>query len=265
MSGGFSIPSLRAKMWFKYTGASDGMATKTSRILFPDKDGNLRQLFSISYDGPSNDKSIMVFLGRHFNEARFFKNDGGVETVLSTVQSAHVSYHSSGSIHMSCYGSSGRKLPESLGRAIPNLPLEELSPGKEFMKIVPFAIERFPLHCKKLRETDVPLHKYTRLPEFMLGGPIEIGFWIGRGEDSGIQDKFQAIWHFEVSRSLRQVEVIPLQAEEVPLQLFLAIRRPKELTEFPDRTSVTIYTADQAGAGYLHRKDENYSAEGGLN
>ena len=123
------------------------------------------------------------------------------------------------------------------------------------MKIIPFAIERFPLHRKMFRDTDLAIHEAALLPDFIIGYPIEIGFWIGRGSsESEILDKRNAIWSFEVSRMNRQVEVFPLQSDDAPIQLFISIRRPIELKEFPDRTTVNVFEDTQGNIGRLHRK-----------
>jgi len=234
---------------------NENMSNTSTRVLLVDDEGKMRQLFSISYEGRADDKCVRIYLGGHYREARFFrKGSKDIDAVAGDVHSAHISYHSSGNIHLSCYARNGVKIHDSVGRATLNLPLEKLSPGMEFMKIIPFKISRFPLHNKKIRPTDLVLQDFAQIPEYIIGHPIEIGFWIGHGDVLEIEEKAHAIRNFEILRIQRQAEVYPLQTEDVPMHLFIVVKRPRELDKFPDRTTVTVFSSNDHGTGYLAQK-----------
>jgi len=228
----------------------------TTRLLMRDKFGKQRKLVTIEFRKKANNNSLMIYLPKNTTKVTIYKDSLSkqIKSTIDDPHSVHVTYHETGGISFACYTKDGEKIPETLGQLTQNLPLKNLSPSRCFLKITPYALERFPEELRQKRPTDVDLINDSISPHGLQGKPFEIHFWIGKGNDDSIQDKADAIRWFHINQSFFNSVVHSFQHDELDLQLFVAVVAPKEMVEFPDFTNVRIYTDGEAG--FLKPKDQ---------
>lgn len=216
-----------------------------SRILVPDKKGDYHEIVSVGRTKTGEEANIYFFFPGNFktltsrgktNYQNLLKTNS-INGSLITFHEVHLRYPPDGNVHLKLKDSQGKTI---FSRYTQHEKISKLTAAKRIFTILPTNIDRYPVYDQN-KEFDWKI-KYDLIPEFFVGQPIRLNFWIGVGEEKELQNKAKAIQCFEMDETLRYVEVFFGQSQN--LQLFLSISRPKEFEDFPKSMWLFLHPRD---------------------
>lgn len=219
-----------------------------NRILLKDGSGSWRKIVDIACRVSKKGADIYLLLPQNFGiltgEERHAEHKKilvtGAKPTLLIGSHFHLRYPPTGNVHLVLKNTQGETI-KSLYQQYE--PLESLTPGKRFFRMVPKKLEHYPAY-KGVEENDWRIEAPAGLQDFFTNQPVCLSFWIGKGEEGEIESKLAAIRSLEMIETKRYVEVLAGGADR--FQIFIVISRPPELTEFPEHMRLFLYESGTA-------------------
>jgi hypothetical protein len=228
---------------------------ETTRILIPDKDGNLRKLLSVATCRDKKGLNLYFFFPKKFkrlvsHNTLDYQNflEDRTSNVSVDFNEFHLRYPPDGRVHVSIKGKKDQALQKR--SYFQHKPLSELT-GKLLLTVIPKSLESYPIHSESLTELDWKIDG-GMIPGFFHNQPIRLNFWIGSGKEDTLLDKGRGVEKYEMMDTLRYAQVFNGLDDNEKVQLFMAVARPKDLVEFPNVMSIFIHSENSPS---LKRKE----------